>query len=89
LKRLSISGEGQLVNVCDWCDLPLHEMVVLRQVLNWISVGPMMCFCEHAGERTDFMLGLAEKVSDLQGTLLRIITVGTVFKLIRKLHLAD
>jgi len=40
-----------------------------------------MCFCADAGERTGFMLGLAEKVSNLQGTLLQIITVGIVCKI--------
>ena len=40
-----------------------------------------MCLCEHAGERTGFMLGLAEKVSNLQGTLFQIITVGSVCKI--------
>ena len=30
----SMSGEGQMVNVYDWRDLPLREMIVLRHVLN-------------------------------------------------------
>jgi len=32
-EAFSMSGEGQLVNIRDWRDLALHEMIVLRQVL--------------------------------------------------------
>jgi hypothetical protein len=44
-------------------------------------VGLMKCFCEHVSELTGFMLGLAEKVSNLQVTLFQIISVGTVSKI--------